>query len=298
MADSPSAEHRLDVEGVRALLATASRDLSSLPLELVAEGWDNAIWRLGAGLAVRVPRRALAAELIRHEQRALPDLAPLLAGLGIRTPAPVLVGQPTSSFPWPWSVVPWIEGSPALGVPRAGNAAWAPTLAHALQVVHRDAPADAPSNPHRGVPLQARDDALRARLDDLRSTGDTTSADALVAVWQDGLAVRGTDERVWLHGDLHPGNILTSDGVLVALIDFGDVTAGDPAYDLAASWLLFDADGRARFRAETAERYDDDTWTRARAWAAYLALVFLTQSDDRPDFRALGESTARALVED
>jgi aminoglycoside phosphotransferase (APT) family kinase protein len=297
MADSPSAERRLDADGVRAVLATASSDLAALPLALVAEGWDNAIWRLGADLAVRVPRRALAADLILHEQRALPEIAPRLARIGVRAPVPVVVGRPTATFPWPWSVVPWIQGSPALGRSRDTNSAWAPALASALLAVHRPAPPGTPSNPYRGVPLRERDSALRLRLEDLRAE-DRAAADPLDAVWQSGLAAAPARARVWIHGDLHPGNILTHEGALAALIDFGDVTAGDPAYDLAATWLLFDADGRARFRAGTADSYDDATWTRARAWAAYLAAVFLTQSDDRPDFRALGESTARAVVED
>ncbi|MFJ4174202.1 aminoglycoside phosphotransferase family protein [Microbacterium sp. NPDC089696] len=297
MADSPSAERRLDADGVRAVLATASSDLAALPLALVAEGWDNAIWRLGAELAVRVPRRALAADLILHEQRALPEIAPRLARIGVRAPVPVVVGRPTATFPWPWSVVPWIQGSPALGRSRDTNSAWAPALAAALLAVHRPAPPDTPSNPYRGVPLRERDSALRLRLEYLRAE-DRAAAEPLDAVWQSGLAAAPARARVWIHGDLHPGNILTHEGALAALIDFGDVTAGDPAYDLAATWLLFDADGRARFRAGTADRYDDATWTRARAWAAYIAAVFLTQSDDRPDFRALGESTARAVVED
>ncbi|MEV4735351.1 MULTISPECIES: aminoglycoside phosphotransferase family protein [unclassified Microbacterium] len=297
MADSPSAERRLDVAAVRDLLATASADLASRPLDLAAEGWDNAIWRLGVDLAVRVPRRALAADLILHEQRVLPALAPALARLGVQTPVPVIVGRPSELFPWAWSVVPWIDGSPALGRPREENTAWASLLAAALDAVHGSAPADAPANPYRGVPLPHRDAALREHLDGLRSSGLDAVADDLGVIWERGLAAAPARERVWIHGDLHPGNLLVHEGRLAALIDFGDVTAGDPAYDLAASWMLFDADGRIRFRSATAERYDDATWTRARAWAAYLAAVFLTKSDDRPEFRALGESTARAVVD-
>lgn len=297
MAQSPAAERRLDVEGVRALLETVSDAFVQLPLTLVAEGWDNAIWRLGDGLAVRVPRRAEAAELILHEQRALPRIAPQLADLGVQTPVPLVVGRPTADFPWPWSVVPWIDGTPALGRPHEQNVAWARRLAAALLAVHRPAEDDAPHNPYRGVPLPARDAALRTRLDALRGMGAQVTAAALARIWRDGIDAPPARERVWIHGDLHPGNIVTRDGALAALIDFGDVTAGDPAYDLAGSWLLFDAEGRTRFRAEAGERYDDATWTRARAWAAYLSSVFLTRSDDRPEFRALGESTARAVVD-
>ena len=119
---------------------------------------------------------------------------------------------------------------------------------------------------------------------------------ALRDAWAAGQDAPHSAERVWIHGDLHPGNILVDDGRLTALIDFGDVTAGDPAYDLAVGWLLFDDTGRERFRAATAGRYDQATWTRARAWAGYLGVMLLSQSDDRPEYLALGQSTAAELT--
>ncbi|UJP11217.1 aminoglycoside phosphotransferase family protein [Microbacterium sp. KUDC0406] len=290
MANSPAAERILGEDDVRALLRAEAPHLAALPLTLVADGWDNAIWRLGDDLAVRIPRRELAAPLIAHEQRALPEIGPRLAGVGVSTPVPVVAGRPTATFPWPWSVIPWIDATPALGVARSANTTWAPALASALATMHVPAPPDAPHNPVRGGPLISRDAPMQERLALLHASRP------LRAAWEDGLRSARSDERVWIHGDLHPGNILLRNSGLAALIDFGDVTAGDPAYDLAAGWLLFDSQGRHRFRMATGSRYDEPTWVRARAWAAYLALVFLTLSDDRPDHRALGVSTVTELA--
>lgn len=290
MADSPAAEHSASESDVRALLRAAAPDLVELPLCLVAEGWDNAIWRLGDDLAVRIPRRDVAAPLIRHEQRALPVIGPWLAELGVLSPVPVVNGQPTSSFPWPWSVTPWFSGERALGMSREDNGAWAADLARALGAIHRPAPDDAPPNPFRGNPLVTRDRVMQERLAQFRDQP------ALHDAWAAGLAAPLSTERVWIHGDVHPGNVLVRDTHLAALIDFGDVTAGDPAYDLAAHWLLFDRAGRSAFRDATHDRYDGTTWTRARAWAAYLTLVFLTQSDDLPEYREIGTSTAAELA--
>ena len=289
MADSPAAERTLDEADVRALLRHDAPELSDLPLTRVSDGWDNTMWRLGTDLAVRIPRRELAVALISHEQRALPGLGKRLAALGIRTPVPVVAGRPSGAFPWPWSVVPWIDGATAFASSRADNARWAPALATALVALHVPAPADAPHNPARGVPLVDRDDVMSTRL------ASHPELPALREAWDAGLTAPASSERVWIHGDLHPGNILVRDGSLTALIDFGDVTAGDPAYDLAVGWLLFDAEGRDRFRVATGARYDEATWIRAHAWAAYLALVFLTLSDDRPDHLALGRSTVAEL---
>lgn len=292
MADSPSAEFSLDEDGVRALLRTAAPQWADLPLSLFAEGWDNAMWRLGADLVVRLPRRALAVPLITNEQRALPEIGPALAALGIRTPIPVLAGAPNDVFPRPWSVIPWIDGANALASSRVENSSWAPRLAEALRALHAPAPDDAAINPVRGRELATRDGAMRPRLDAL------STRSALRDAWAAGLAATPSVERVWIHGDLHPGNILVHAGSLAALIDFGDVTVGDPAYDLASAWMLFDAPGREAFRAAAGSRYDDATWVRARAWAAYIALVLLTQSDDRPDHLAVGQSTAAELDAD
>lgn len=289
MADSPAAEYPVDEAAVRALLRTAAPTLAALPLRPFAEGWDNTMWSLGSELLVRLPRRALAVPLIANEHRALPEIGPALAAVGIRTPIPVLAGEPTEAFPRPWSVIPLIDGTTALRSSRSANSRWAPRLAEALLALHAPAPADAPRNPVRGRALSTRESAMRPRLDALPTRSGLQHA------WADGLEAAPSDEQVWVHGDLHPGNLLVRDGSLVALIDFGDVTSGDPAYDLASAWMLFDPPGRAEFRASTGSRYDDATWVRARAWAAYITLVLLTQSDDRPDLRAVGQSTVAEL---
>lgn len=282
---------------MRRLLVASAPEFVRRPLTRVAEGWDNVTWRLGTDLAVRLPRRAAAAALIAHEQQALPQLAPRLAAVGIRTPVPVVRGAPDDRFPWPWSIVPWIPGASALAQPRTDATQWAEALAAALRALHVPAPADAPVNPVRGVPLAVRDDGIRDRLDRLELTAPDL-ARGLREIWRRGLEAPATVERVWIHGDLHPGNILVAAGRLTALIDFGDVTAGDPAYDLGVAWLAFDGAGRERFRVATAGRYDAPTWTRARAWAAALAVILLDASDDREDFRALGNATAAELLDD
>jgi len=292
VVDSPAAERRLGASEVRALLDTGAPLLARLPLQLVHEGWDNATWRLGNELAVRIPRRELAAPLILHEQQALALLGPRLTAVGIRTPVPVIHGTPSDDFPWPWSVVPWISGTAALGRARSANTVWAPDLARALRALHQIAPPDAPHNPVRGIPLAGRNERMRELLGQL----PIRTARPLERAWSDGLDAQVSREHVWVHGDLHTGNIVIEDDRLAALIDFGDVTGGDPAYDLAASWMAFNAEGRDSFRRATEDRYDDATWIRARAWAASVAAILLVQSDDRADYFELGRTTAAEIT--
>ena len=278
--DTPPAEVEIDANLVTRLVRAQHPDLDA-PLRLVAHGWDNVIYRLGDDLCVRVPRRAVAVDLIRNEQRWLPGLAPRT---GVAVPAPVRMGLPGPDFPWPWSICPWFEGRPAADVPPVDRTPAATGLADFLARLHTPAPPDAPPNPVRGVPLAARDAAVRERL---AGTPD------LLALWDRLAAAPPWDgPPYWLHGDAHPGNlVLAASGParLAAVIDFGDLTAGDPACDLSTAWLTFDPAGRAAFRA----RYDaltgigEATWVRARAWALNLATALGMQSDDNPRMAAI-----------
>ena len=90
----------------------------------------------------------------------------------------------------------------------------------------------------------------------------------------DGLAApEWSGPPVWVHGDLHPANlVLAASGDLAAVVDFGDVCAGDPACDAATAWLTFDAPARAVVRAELGRLRETDATMRdrARAWALVL----------------------------
>ncbi len=293
MADKPVAEVSVTEELVRALLGAQHPDLAELPLRLVAEGWDNAMWRLGEDLAVRIPRRELAAPLVRHEQRWLPELA---LRLPVPVPVPVRTGEPGLGYPWHWSVVPWFAGRHAIDLARHGTGGLVTGLAELVTHLHVLGPADAPVNPFRGVPLRDRDAILRDRLSAL-PVGDRARA---LAVWDDAVeAPAWPGPPMWLHGDLHPGNLVVADdGTLAAVVDFGDICAGDPAVDLAVAWYLFDGDDRVAFidRVTAANGWDAAMWRRARGWALSFSTALLTMSDDNPAYQALGERTFRAIL--
>jgi aminoglycoside phosphotransferase (APT) family kinase protein len=80
---------------------------------------------------------------------------------------------------------------------------------------------------------------------------------------------------LWIHGDLHPANLLTADGTFCGVIDFGDMCAGDPACDLAAPWILLPDGAADRFRGAYRPALDAATLRRARGWAVLRALVGL-----------------------
>lgn len=78
------------------------------------------------------------------------------------------------------------------------------------------------------------------------------------------------ESPAWFHGDFHTGNLLTVDGRLSAVIDFGGLGIGNPASDLTIAFTLMSAGSRAAFRATPG--VDDATWARGRGWALATGL--------------------------
>jgi aminoglycoside phosphotransferase (APT) family kinase protein len=288
--DAPPPDLHVDAELAARLVGAQHPDLVG-PIELVANGWDNVMFRLGDRYGIRMPRRRLAIPLARNEQRWLPVLATRLPAL---IPAPVRIGEPAPELGYdaPWSIVPWLDGANALGFEPGQRRAAAVALAAFVAELGIAAPPDAPHNPYRGVPLADRDESVRARL----ASGRVPDAASLASVWEQALAESAwAGPKVWVHGDLHPANLLLSAaGGLAAVVDFGDLTAGDPATDLATAWLTFDGDTRSVFRAELDRRRDIDgaTWNRARGWALVIGSAMIEQAGTSSAF---GRAGAHAL---
>lgn len=287
----PEAEIDVTAELVDELIRQQHPDLLG-ELALAANGWDNVIFRLGRTRTVRLPRRLLAAELITKEQRWLPELAP---GLPLAIPVPERIGRPSEEFPWFWSIGPWFGGAPLTSVPIADRRRYAAGIAEFFAALHRPAPADAPGNPVRGIPLVGRAD-LAARHFTVLEPGNR-----IRTLWNELLTTPELDgPPVWVHGDPHPANIVIKDQRLIAVIDFGDLTGGDPATDLAVGWLAFDRAGRRAFHDHyVAVRGDDgDLWQRARGWALSIGLSLLANSDDNQMLAAIGTHALEQVLQE
>jgi aminoglycoside phosphotransferase (APT) family kinase protein len=256
---------------------------------------DNILFRLGAELVVRMPRRAAAVRILAHEQRWLPVLAPRLP---LPVPAPVRTGQPGFGYPWPWSIVPFLPGQTAAQSPPDDKRDAAVTLGRFLRALHAPAAPGAPINPFRGVPLA---DRAAAFTQNLRAVSGLVDRAAVLRVWDTAIAapVWG-GPPVWLHGDFHPANILVHQGRISGVIDFGDITSGDPAADLSVAWMLLPGEChdafRNSYRAAGGRAAGGAIWARARGWALALALAFLAHSADNPMIAGIGRRTIRAAL--
>ncbi|MGV9427870.1 aminoglycoside phosphotransferase family protein [Streptomyces sp. NPDC003656] len=270
MSTAKMRAHEIGVDAplVRRLVAERFPHWAELPVRrLESSGTENAMFRLGPELVVRLPRHPGAVADVAHERRWLPRLGPLLP---VSAPEPVGFGEPGEHFPWPWSVYRWLEG----GNPVAGAVerpeALARDLGRFVTALRRAKTEDAPRG-YRGGALADQDAETRSALAELTGRIDTEAATAL---WERALkAPAHTGPPLWAHGDLSPGNVLVSGDRLAAVIDFGCAGVGDPAVDLIVAWNLLPASARATFRETVGA--DDAEWTRGRGWALSIALVQL-----------------------
>lgn len=259
------------VDLVAQLLADQFPQWADLPITPVqSSGTDNAIYRLGLDMLVRLPLRPSAAGQVEKEQLWLPRLAPHLPCPISR---PLGLGAPSQDYPWAWSVCAWLQGDNPTADDDASG--WSEDLARFVIALHATDPTGGPPpgrhNFGRGVPLARRDDYTRDAIAKCHGLIDTEAA---TTAWAADLAAPAwTEVPVWIHGDLCPGNLLVADGRLAAVIDFGGLALGDPACDLIVAWNLLSGPARETFRA--ALGVDDATWARGRGWALSVALLQL-----------------------
>ena len=298
-------ELTIDPATVRALVDRTVPDAVQLPLRrLVASGSDNALFRLGEELLVRVPRQPGGSATIVKEARWLPLVARLLP---VPVPEVLAVGEPGFGYPERWSVVRWIDGATPTGAASgaSGDALAADLAAVVSALGAAPVPDAALADPglrwYRGEPLVSRDPSTRAGVEQCRGIpGLDLDLDAALAVWDAAVRLPGSSRVAaprWHHADLVAENLLVRDGRLAAVLDFGGLSVGDPTVDLIVAWDVLDAAAREAFRS--AVGVDDETWLRGRAWALCLALMtFPYYWDTMPERCANRLAVARAVMAD
>jgi aminoglycoside phosphotransferase (APT) family kinase protein len=267
MGERPADPHRRmhddevvsDAALVRGLLEARFPQWADRPIERVmSAGTDNAMYRLGDDLAVRLPRVATAAAALRKEREWLPALAPHLP---LRVPGPVAWAEPDDRYPYPWAVVQWLPGELAGPAHVADPVRFAEDLAAFLLALRSVDTRGGPTH-RRGAPPRLQEEAVRAGIAGLMGEVDGD------AVWDAWRRVRAAADHpgpgVWFHGDLGYLNLLARDGRLCGVIDWGTCGVGDPAIETTIAWTYFDADAREAYRA--ALDVDAAEWSRGQAW--------------------------------
>jgi aminoglycoside phosphotransferase (APT) family kinase protein len=266
----------VDIELVRALVRSQFPRWADEPVRPVGKpGVDNATYRLGDAMMVRLPRFERWVGQVTREQEWLPKLAPHLP---LPVPTPLAQGEPGDGYPYPWSVYGWLPGERAdladLTDLRQAAVDLAEFLAALQAIDTTGGPPPEWSNGFRGANLADKRDSpvVRSRMDSrITALDNVLDTEPIRAVWAQALTAPVWNRPpVWVHGDPAPGNLLATNGRLSAVIDFGTLAIGDPAVDLIPAWTLLDPDSRQTFREKLA--VDDATWTRGRAWGLSAVL--------------------------
>lgn len=266
-------EHEVETNPmlVKRLLQSQFPQWADLPIKQVTSaGTDNALYRLGDELVVRLPRIDWAIAQIDKEYAWLPRFAPQLP---LAISEPLAKGEPAEGYPWRWGVYRWLEGENLKLEQLANPVQAAEQLAHFLLALQQIDTADWPiaQSGSRGLPLSTRDAQTRQAIQQLADMFDPA---AVTAIWETALeADEWQRPPVWYHGDILPGNLLFKNGRLHAVIDFGAMGIGDPACDLMIAWGLFAGESRETFR--TTLGVDEATWLRGRGQALAQALIFI-----------------------
>jgi aminoglycoside phosphotransferase (APT) family kinase protein len=242
---------------VQRLVAGQFPEWADLPVEAVYPlGTDNANYRLGDEMLVRLPRQPGKVAGLERELEWLPVLAPSLPPA---IPEPLGRGEPAEGFPFPWGVFTWIEGE------NVGVEAVAPETARDLAELVRALRALDATNAPEGLrhgSLRELDDWVRAGV---AKFGGAHDGDGLLAAWEDVVDLppwRGPP--TWCHCDLDLRNIVFSGGRPSGVLDWGWAGAGDPASDAAAGWKLLPAESRPAFFDGIGA--DEAEIARARGW--------------------------------
>jgi aminoglycoside phosphotransferase (APT) family kinase protein len=262
----------LDEFAIRHLLSETVPQWAGLPISrLASSGTDNALYRLGDELLLRLPRREAAVNLITKEL----DWLPRFVNLPLEVPRLRFRGDIDGDLTCDFGIFEWMQGDIASPQNIDDPLSAALALADFLNALHRldteGAPPAGETNHRRGVVLKTLSSVTLPAIDIL---SDEIDADAARQLWDQACATLHRGSPLWLHGDLKADNLIARGGRLVGVIDWGLCAVGDPAADYAVAWTWVDPSARDAFRATCG--IDDADWRRAEGWALYAAVIALS----------------------
>jgi aminoglycoside phosphotransferase (APT) family kinase protein len=268
-------------------------------IRFLAAGWDSAAWEVNGGLIFRFPKRAEVATWLRYEIALLPLLSPMLP---VPLPHFTYVAEPSTAFPYPFVGYRKLPGVPLTDAPiaRIEPERLVSQIGAFLTALHRFPVTHAVAC---GVP-NASPEAWRAQyatmLTELRTLfprmtpAERDRTERLFAAFLEN-PLNAQCAPVLLHRDLGGDHLLldTETGDLAGVIDWGDLSIGDPAQDfcgLPAAWLpLLLAHYGGAVDATFAERV-----AFYRALGPYHTLLFGLRTGSEP-FIARGLNEQRAM---
>ncbi len=264
---------------------------------LPSNGVFNAIYLLGEGLVLRIPRNhphyiaALAKEVIA---------APAARAAGVRTPELVAFDDSLTLLPVPYAIYERVHGVPfeSCACDPAKTAAVYRELGRDLSRLHAGVSPESAAR-QVGIPNIPEGDP-RLLPAELAAAGYFSPAEALwLEQWLDRLPpiLSSPQDCRFLHGDTQATNILVRADTCgyLALIDWGGCGWGDPALDFSGMPLRFVPAALAGYR-ENGQLPDDEN-AEGRILVAQLHFALVNLQNGPQLQRSWGERPLGYLLE-
>jgi len=260
-------------------------------IPLHPQGTDNKMYRLGKNRLVRLPRTKTSAESLKKEIEWLPFIGEKLP---IPAPVPRHVGTPSEDYPFPWVICDFLTGKNPNNKDELKQDIAARDLANFIRSLQKIEAANGPEC-DRGRHIKVRDQAVQKSIPLLQDDYDPKP---LKSLWKKMVAAsEWRHPPVWIHGDLHSGNILACNRRISAVIDFGLCGVGDPSCDYMAAWTLLNREARATFRFLV--KASDDCWLKAMGWAFSMGVLgYPYYRETNPEFAKIAKDALDAVLED
>jgi len=214
---------------VRDRIAAVFPQLDVRSARAIGTGWTVDTYEIDDQWIVQLPRSDYAAERLRAQIETLPELAAELSAL---VPEPVYTDTEVPAIAYRK-----LEGLP---LDQAPDGLWPERLGRFLYDLHLMPPEYVGLRGIRAKEVREAAavelESFRARVLQLLEPQEARRFDARFTTFL-------ADDELWrfapclLHGDIGPEHVLVSDdGDLVGVLDWEDLSVGDPAGDFA--WLL------------------------------------------------------------
>jgi aminoglycoside phosphotransferase (APT) family kinase protein len=265
-----------------------------LPLRSVeTQGHDHRTFRCGDNYSMRIPSAKRYAAQINKEATWCAYLA---SRISVAIPKPIHYEAASKVLNRPWIMHTWIEGEAATRESITDLEAFIDDLALFITELQSIDVADGPKpgahNFYRGAhPAYYHKEVVEA----LQTLKDDPHHNDYDRIWSAALRCPLNEHPVWIHGDLEISNLLTKDGNLQAVIDFGNMAIGDPACDYVMAWTFMNRMERTRFFNQV--KLDEAMHCKAQGWALWKALITLTNPKQSLSNHQKARQTLNALVE-
>lgn len=288
-------------ESAHKIVSDQFPEFKNLNYHYLTSGWDNYILEYENSTIFRLPRREVAFKLMQTECQALPYLK---GKLPLPIPHLEYIGKPTKEFPSMFhgyksldgnSITNWLEFE---SKPKIAN-----KLADFLKSLHNltiptELQSQLPPDLFNRSDAQITYDKANERINEYKNTyPDFPMLKIEEQMNQLLQKVHPLTKRknCLCHGDLHPLNLLSKDGMSISgIIDWGDIHWGQPIIDLAIAYTMFNPDDRKIFFTQYGEVSEQENALAQLRALNYAIILFISGHDlNNENFILIGWDIAK-----